>query len=99
MSDDCSRTARGPNRAPVRYETPPSYGIPTSATSSPAAVAAAGRGMNVATRPNPGGTKASRGSRGPPPLDPPPQRRPPFGDGGPGGPRPPGGGENRESPA
>src|SRR3989454_422519 len=78
MSDDCSRTARGPNRAPVRYETPPSYGIPTSATSSPAAVAAAGRSMNVAPRPNRGGTKASRGSGGLTPIHPPPQRRPPF---------------------
>ena len=26
MSDDCSRTARGPKRAPGRYDTPPSYG-------------------------------------------------------------------------
>ena len=24
ISDDCSRTARGPKRAPVRYEVPPS---------------------------------------------------------------------------
>jgi hypothetical protein len=24
ISEDCSRTARGPNRAPVRYDTPPS---------------------------------------------------------------------------
>jgi hypothetical protein len=24
ISDDCSRTARGPKRAPVRYDTPPS---------------------------------------------------------------------------
>src|SRR2546429_8487888 len=81
MSDDCSRTARGPNRAPVRYETPPSYGIPTSATSSPAAGAAAGRSMNVATRPNRGGPKGSPGSGWLTPIDLPLQRRPQVRDG------------------
>src|SRR5919197_2448134 len=82
MSDDCSRTARGPNRAPVRYETPPSYGIPTSATSSRSAVATAGRSMNVATWPNRGDTKASRGSGWLTPVDLRLERRPQLGDGG-----------------
>src|SRR3989441_9500116 len=99
MSDDCSRTARGPNRAPVRYDTPPSYGIPTSATSSSAAVATAGRSMNVATWPNRGGTKASRGSGGLTPIDLRLQRRPQFGDGGPEVPDLVGGGEDPEARA
>src|SRR3989449_7813958 len=99
MSDDCSRTARGPNRAPVRYETPPSYGIPTSATSSPAAVAAAGRSMNVATWPNRGGTKASRGSRRLTPIHLRLQRRPQFGDRGQEGPDLVRRGEDREARA
>src|SRR2546426_7699578 len=83
MSDDCSRTARGPNRAPVRYETPPSYGIPTSATSSPAAVAAAGRGRNACTLPNRGGKQASRRPGRLPPTDLRLPRRPHVWDGGP----------------
>ncbi len=49
ISEDCSRTARGPKRAPGRYDTPPSYGMPSSATSSPAGESAAGRSMNVAS--------------------------------------------------
>src|SRR5439155_14015 len=61
ISEDCSRTARGPKRAPVRYEVPPSYGIPSRATSRPFAEPAAGSSMNVATCPNRGETNASRG--------------------------------------
>src|SRR5262245_23494094 len=61
ISDDCSRTARGPKRAPGRYEVPPSYGMPRSATSSPSGAGAAGRSMNVAIWPNRGDAKGSRG--------------------------------------
>src|SRR5437660_3441055 len=61
INEDCSRTARGPKRAPVRYEVPPSYGMPSSATSRPLAEAADGSSMNVATWPNRGETNASRG--------------------------------------
>src|ERR1700728_2792068 len=41
------RTARGPNRAPGRLETPRSIGTPTSAISRPTALAALGRPRNV----------------------------------------------------
>src|SRR5262245_7902527 len=61
ISDDCSRTARGPKRAPGRYEVPPSYGMPRSAMSSPSGAGAAGRSMNVAIWPNRGDAKGSRG--------------------------------------
>ncbi len=61
MIDDCSRTARGPKRAPVRYEVPPSYGMPSSATSSPAGDSADGSSMNVAICPKRGDTNGFRG--------------------------------------
>src|SRR5439155_1553349 len=61
ISDDCSRTALGPKRAPVRYEVPPSYGMPSKAMSRSRAEGTAGSSMNVAIWPNRGETNASRG--------------------------------------
>jgi len=62
ISDDCSRTARGPKRAPGRYDVPPSYGTPMSATSSPAGELAAGNSMKVAIWPKRGDRNGFRGS-------------------------------------
>src|SRR4029453_14071321 len=62
IRDDCSRTARGPKRAPVRYEVPPSYGMPSSATSTPLAEAREGSSMNVPICPNRGETNGLRGT-------------------------------------
>src|SRR5207302_11001943 len=63
ISEDCSRTARGPNRAPVRYDVPPSYGTPSSATSRPS-TSAAGSSMKVAIWPNRGDWNGLRGTCG-----------------------------------
>src|SRR6059036_463957 len=61
ISEDCSRTARGPKRAPVRYDDPPSYGTPISATSSSATSRTCGSSMKVAIWPKRGDRNGSRG--------------------------------------
>jgi hypothetical protein len=45
---DCSRTARGPWRAPDRLVTPPSYGTPIRPMSAAASSSACGVRKNVA---------------------------------------------------
>ena len=62
ISEDCSRTARGPKRAPgaVRARRRRTA-MPSRATSSPAGDSAAGRSMKVASWPNRGETNGSRG--------------------------------------
>src|SRR5919201_965173 len=61
IKEDCSRTARGPKRAPVRYDVPPSYGTPSSATSRPS-TSPAGSSMKVAIWPNRGDWNGLRGT-------------------------------------
>src|SRR5215831_7916701 len=58
---DWARISRGPKRAPVRYEVPPSNGTPSSATSKAPSSRLWGRRMKVGIPPKRGETKASGG--------------------------------------